>query len=263
VVRLPRDWLGPREELVPIGAAAGGPPHPGEPVAEAPTAWPPTAHDFWGEDSAALHDAMQAPPEAGQSAPQTPELTPATPSRRALTVRWPLVLTASAAAVALVIWLIGASEGPPTTRRPTMATARASNVDASTPLAGFDPARDRSRTAALHLEVVAATRALRRPAHLDARPGHLHRASAHPGDRVSPSVRPQISAASATEPVDRGATPGYASQAAAAPQPSGTSEDQTEAASSDASAAGDSASGQPAGPSGRVALIGSGTSPSG
>jgi hypothetical protein len=234
VVRLHRDWLGPREELVPIGAAAGEPPHPGEPVAGAPAVWPPTAHDFWGEDSAALHDAMQAPPEAGQSAPPTPELTPAPPRRRAHTVRWPLMLTASAAAVALIISLVGA-----------------------------DPARDRSRAVALHLEVGAATRATRRPAHLDARPGHLERASAHPGDRVPPAVRPQISAASATEPVDRGATSAYASQAAAAPQPSGTSEDQTEAASSDATAAGDSASSQPAGPSGRVALIGSGTSPSG
>lgn len=262
MVRLPRDWLGPREELVPIGAAGGGPPRSDEPVAGAPTVWPPTAHDFWGEDSAALHDAMQAPPEAGQSAPQTAEHTPATPPRRARTLRWPLVVTASAAALVLIISLIGTSEGPPTRPRPTMATARANNVDASTPLAGSDPARDRSREAALHLEVLGASRATHRPAHLGARHGRPHRASAHPSDRVSPTVGP-ISPVPATEPVDRRATPAYASEAAAAPQSPGTSEAQPDAASSDASAAGEGASSQPTGPSGRVSLIGSGTSPSG
>lgn len=263
MVRLPRDWLGPRDELVPIGAAAGGPPRPGEPVAGAPTVWPPTAHDFWGEDSAALHDAMQAPPEAGQSASQTGEPTPATPPRRGRSLRWPLVVTASAAALVLVISLIGTSEGPPTRPRPTMAKARASNVDASTPLAGSDPVRDRSRAAALHLEVVRATQASRRPAHLGARHGRPHRASAHPSHRVSPTVRPWVSPTPATEPVDPGATPAYASEAAATPQSSGTSEAQPEAASSDAGAAGERPSSQPAGPSGRVSLIGSGTSPSG
>jgi len=69
VVWLPRDWLGPRDELVPIGpaaiararaareaaAGAAGP----ESVPEPPL--PPTAHDFWGEGAAALHDAIQGP----------------------------------------------------------------------------------------------------------------------------------------------------------------------------------------------------------
>jgi len=49
VVRLPRDWLGPREDLVPFGPRASAP----EP--------PPSAADFWGERSAAIHDAVQAP----------------------------------------------------------------------------------------------------------------------------------------------------------------------------------------------------------
>jgi hypothetical protein len=79
VVRLPRDWLGPREELVPFGpradsqnaggavssdesplsaeesriSADGSPPSADES--------PPSAEDFWGERSAAIHNALQAP----------------------------------------------------------------------------------------------------------------------------------------------------------------------------------------------------------
>ena len=45
VVPLPRDWLGPREELVPFGALAS----------------PPSASDFWGEHSAEVQDVLQAP----------------------------------------------------------------------------------------------------------------------------------------------------------------------------------------------------------
>jgi len=62
VVRLPRDWLGPREELVPVGPAAG----PAAPLGE--DGLPPTAEAFWSEDSAALHDAVRAP--TGQPASQ-------------------------------------------------------------------------------------------------------------------------------------------------------------------------------------------------
>ena len=59
VVRLPRDWLGPHEELVPFGKRAmrldveHGVPEP--------SGSPPSAEDFWGERSAAIHDVVQAP----------------------------------------------------------------------------------------------------------------------------------------------------------------------------------------------------------
>jgi hypothetical protein len=58
VIRLPREWLGPPEELVPIGPAAR------ERAAQRnlEDGMPPTADAFWSEDSAALHDAVQAPP---------------------------------------------------------------------------------------------------------------------------------------------------------------------------------------------------------
>jgi hypothetical protein len=64
VVHFPRDWFGPREELVPFGPGAeegahddDGPPAPLEAVTPPPV----RAEDFWGEDSASIHNAMQAP----------------------------------------------------------------------------------------------------------------------------------------------------------------------------------------------------------
>ena len=59
VIRLPRDWLGPPEELVPIGPAARARAAQRELNGQTP----PAADAFWSEDSAALHDALQAPPE--------------------------------------------------------------------------------------------------------------------------------------------------------------------------------------------------------
>jgi hypothetical protein len=55
VVRLPRDWLGPRENLVPFGPRA---------VSLDAEAAPPSAEDFWGERAATIHDALQAPANA-------------------------------------------------------------------------------------------------------------------------------------------------------------------------------------------------------
>lgn len=80
VVRLPRDWLGPREELVPIGPRARPADQPDDDPAESR---PPTAASFWDEDSGALQAPMQAPTEAwrGQWAPGTPS-PPAPPPPR-------------------------------------------------------------------------------------------------------------------------------------------------------------------------------------
>jgi hypothetical protein len=70
VVRLPRDWLGPREDLVPFG-----------PRASAPEA-PPSAADFWGERSAAIHDALEAPAEEVPAVPADASVDVAPPRRR-------------------------------------------------------------------------------------------------------------------------------------------------------------------------------------
>ena len=59
VVRLPRDWLGPREELIPFGPAA----YTAEDERLGESRTPPTARDFWGGDGwASAHEAPQAPP---------------------------------------------------------------------------------------------------------------------------------------------------------------------------------------------------------
>ncbi len=63
VVRLPRDWLGPRDELVPLGPASGDP-APGAAPPPSPTP-PPSPEDFWGEGSAQIQDALQGPSPGG------------------------------------------------------------------------------------------------------------------------------------------------------------------------------------------------------
>jgi hypothetical protein len=75
VIRLPRDWLGPREELVPLGiggdaASFGiGPDrestHPDS--TDGPGVDQLEAADFWGEGSAAVQRALEAPAERAQS----------------------------------------------------------------------------------------------------------------------------------------------------------------------------------------------------
>jgi len=61
VVRLPRDWLGPREELVPFGPRVVSLDAEPAPPSDNGEAAPPSAEDFWGERAAAIHDALQAP----------------------------------------------------------------------------------------------------------------------------------------------------------------------------------------------------------
>lgn len=75
VIRLPRDWLGPREELVPLGiggdaASFGiGPDrestHPDS--TDGPGVDQLEAADFWGEGSATVQRALEAPAERAQS----------------------------------------------------------------------------------------------------------------------------------------------------------------------------------------------------
>ncbi len=64
VVRFPRDWIGPLEELVPFGPSADR-----AAAVEAPTL---SADAFWGEDSGSLHAVMQAPRAAADARPDVP-----------------------------------------------------------------------------------------------------------------------------------------------------------------------------------------------
>ena len=66
VVRLPRDWLGPREHLVPFGIPPTAETEPEQSDFATPSAgFAPSADAFWGEDSAAIHHAVAAPARDG------------------------------------------------------------------------------------------------------------------------------------------------------------------------------------------------------
>jgi hypothetical protein len=67
VVRLPREWIGPLEELVPIRPATEAGERSAEIVAGEV---PPAADAFWSEDAGALHNAVQAPPAAASGLPE-------------------------------------------------------------------------------------------------------------------------------------------------------------------------------------------------
>jgi hypothetical protein len=63
VVRLPRDWLGPRDELIPLGPLDEGQTdvHRDSDSGSTSAPSPPSAEDFWGEGSAEVQDALQRP----------------------------------------------------------------------------------------------------------------------------------------------------------------------------------------------------------
>jgi hypothetical protein len=104
VVRLPRDWLGPREELIPFGKSEDG---------QSGAAVPPTAEDFWGEGSASVQDALRAPPSPADSRAALVAVAPARWSfwfaqRRTRVISFAAALTAVVIAVAL----LGTGGGP-------------------------------------------------------------------------------------------------------------------------------------------------------
>jgi hypothetical protein len=169
VVHLPaRDWLGPREELVPVG-----------PSRQSDS--PPRADDFWSEDSAALQDALQ-PPAAREA---HIEQDPPTAGGEANRPRWrPLVAplawrrwTALGAVVAavLVVALIGSHVG-----------------------GGHAPARVAAKTTQL-AAVTKSTHASRPGAHRASR--RQRRSTIHRSARRSPPHRHVVVAATQPTPV--------------------------------------------------------------
>ena len=91
MLRFPGDWVGPLEDLVPFGPSADR---------ESGSAMP----DFWGEDSAVLQDAVEAPEQ------------PRPPHRQRLRVRrW---LLPAGAALAAVLYAVAAFLGGTTPTAP-------------------------------------------------------------------------------------------------------------------------------------------------
>lgn len=101
VVRLPREWLGPLDELVPIDTS-GVDPHDA----------PPAASAFWTAEAASVHDALQGPPPRRPS--ETPDLKRAWWSGRAVRAprRWLPAVAAAAFVAMAVLGLTERLEGP-------------------------------------------------------------------------------------------------------------------------------------------------------
>jgi hypothetical protein len=96
VVRLPRDWLGPREELVPFS-------QPTPPLAE-PELDAFAPNDFWGERAAAIHSVVQAPEDDAPEDPRGAESEKVRSGRRRLAAA---AFVGIAAAAALAMFLGG------------------------------------------------------------------------------------------------------------------------------------------------------------
>jgi hypothetical protein len=149
VIRLPRDWVGPPEELVPLGSraregrSAEDDDH-GDVI--------PDAEDFWGEAASAVHHVMRAPTE-----------TPTTVRARRLRglPRWPRVrrrtaVIAAVVGVIAVVAILGVSEGHgPRATASATAAARApvqkpaTRSHAATPRQSGSDRAARSRTRAV------------------------------------------------------------------------------------------------------------------
>lgn len=223
VLRFPKNWFGPTEDLVPFGPRAEG----GAAASEAPVVelTPPssaTADDFWGEASAAVHAAVEAPDRVPRVA-------------RPVRIAWIAagVAIAALAGVVLVVSMAATSGGHRVAGR--VYAALSAHDMAAIQMRVPHPVRTGSRVVA------------RRPrgAHRRARPHRAQNAAV-----ILASREPSSSAASpapATSPAER-TTTAYRSSSPAV------------VASSDHPA---SASTQSAGPTGPVSLVGPGTTPSG
>jgi hypothetical protein len=110
VLQFPRDWIGPRDELVPFGIASDSAAQSGvrsDATVEPEPPLPLGADDFWGEGSAAVQDALQAPHsvaplgELRYGARQVPRWRRHRPTGRAVTLVGLGVAAIACAAIAL------------------------------------------------------------------------------------------------------------------------------------------------------------------
>ena len=208
VIRLPRDWLGPPEELVPIGPAARA----RAARRELEDGMPPAADAFWSEDAAALHDAVQAPPEVtperlrppvGLVAPVSSLGIPALgrlPGLGSLgrhgrvSRRWALLAVPIAAL--LVVAVIGTAEGPgshPAATKSSVSRRTATANVTSTPQSASDnAAAAKFEAAAKKTRHVAPSsshaRARARAAHSAHSAKARHRVGAHHSTASPPST---------------------------------------------------------------------------
>ena len=105
MVSFPRDWLGPRDQLVPFGKEVESSQEPASRGASDAPPRPPRAADFWDEGAAAIHDAVEAADESDAEAPASTTTAPARrPRGRALVAASVIAL---ACAVVVLVKLAG------------------------------------------------------------------------------------------------------------------------------------------------------------
>jgi hypothetical protein len=236
VVRLPRDWLGPRDELIPFGPSADSAPE---------SAAPPTADDFWGEDSSAIQTALEASAfvDPGWGAASRAR------AREGFGTRARAVSVLGGVAVTLLVTLalIGGGSGPKHASQGLLATRTARSIRSSN-LAGLTRTiRTLERPLSRHGRALSEARSQHHVSSASARLGH-HRASgaAKPTGTVE-RVRYTRSSKSGTGE----------SSAAASPAPAST----TPAPTSETSGQAMSSNNQPA--LGANGALGPGSSPDG
>jgi hypothetical protein len=230
-------WLGGGEETIPIGAD----PACGPDVGDSPKAW--AASDFWGEDAAQVHDALEAPvPEPHAAEVAASDSAPPAFTRRL--VRVPAALAITVAAAAIIAAAISSFGSRPAAPRQV---SRAASVHATTGARPKAPsvAPQSPMTAAVRLRLTAAARQARsaKRAHLRAHPRSA------PAPRVPATRRHQHRNTVAAATAVRYVTPTPTTTSAPTSSPA------TQATSRPAPS--------PPGPTGTVSLIGAGTSSSG
>jgi hypothetical protein len=235
VIRLPRDWLGPPEELVPIGPAARARAAQRELGGD----MPPTADAFWSEDSAALHDAVQAPPAtsgayldppvglvpplAGRRIPTLPRLPRPSFGGVAARVSWRWSAVTVAIVALIVVAAIGTSQE--SASRPGAAHRLASHA-AATVHHGVAPRTDTANRLASTARANTGAGALRRVTKRST-PRHHETARVHARTRAGTGTRgarPAKARHSATAHRSTGSPAPTVTEAAPPPSRAGSSE---------------------------------------
>lgn len=177
-MRLPRDWLGPRDELIPFGQPAD------EPAAEVsePIGLPPTADDFWGGEAAGAAVPHPAPSGVSRAGAREPIRRRARPLS---------IIGVAVASIAIAVTLIAGATPRSGLRGPV--ASGASGFAAASKSAGSQPAHrqsGRALVAALDLraESAATLRASQRSAARRARRGNPGPAQRDQSGHASPST---------------------------------------------------------------------------
>jgi hypothetical protein len=263
VIRLPRDWLGPREDLVPFGPSA----YREEP--EQAKELPRNADDFWGGADLLDDEGAATSVAATRAAPRRwslPTISRLPRPRVRLGVR-PRIVMLSGLGVVGILAAVGLVLGS-ASRKPSALNAHAhAFVRAVTGAAVFDPrATDLRDTAAERVSRARAREAAnaRRRAQIRRRRRERAAARRHHEHGASPAVQPVHYTTPAPAPTSNGTDSSSVSTRASASSsstPTSTSSTPATTASSASNSGSSSSSNQPA--IGANGTLGPGSSPDG